>query len=196
MTTEILALIILFAILVQVAVVVLIGFYRRRRQYRNLDERRSEAQTLIEPHAPASSAAKPVTNDLSWEGFREFIVQRREFEDSNRSICSFYLVPVDGKPLPAFSPGQYLTFKLSIEDSVAHQPKTVVRCYSFSDSSRPDYYRISIKRIPAPIDRSDAPPGLSSSFFHDHVQENNRILVKAPSGLFHLKRKTHLYPLC
>jgi ferredoxin-NADP reductase len=192
MTIEILALIILFAILVQVAVVVLIGFYRRRRQYRNLDERRSEAQTLIEPHAPASSAAKPVTNDLSWEGFRELMVQRREFEDSNRSICSFYLVPVDGKPLPAFSPGQYLTFKLSIEDSVAHQPKTVLRCYSLSDSFRPDYYRISIKRIPAPIDRSDAPPGLSSSFFHDHVQENNRILVKAPSGHFHLMEDASL----
>ncbi|MFT7461464.1 MAG: ferredoxin-NADP reductase [Planctomycetota bacterium] len=186
MTTGILALIILSAILVQVAVVVLIGLYRRRRQYRNLDERGSEAQSLIESHAPAPSATKPVTNDLSWEGFREFMVQRREFEDSNRSICSFYLVPVDGKPLPVFRPGQFLSFRLLIEDSVAHQPKNVVRCYSLSDAPRPDYYRISIKRIPAPAERSDAPPGLSSSFFHDHVQENSRILVKAPTGHFHL----------
>ncbi|MFT5350757.1 MAG: ferredoxin-NADP reductase [Gammaproteobacteria bacterium] len=186
MTTGILALIILSAILVQVAIVMLLGLYRRKGQYRNLDESRSKAKTLIEPHAPATSAAKPVTNDLSWEGFREFMVQRREFEDSNRSICSFYLVPVDGKPLPAFRPGQFLTFRLSIEDSVTHQPKTVVRCYSLSDAPRPDYYRISIKRIPAPADRPDAPPGLSSSFFHDHVQESSRVLVKAPSGHFHL----------
>jgi ferredoxin-NADP reductase len=114
------------------------------------------------------------------------MVQRRAFEDDNRSTCSFYLVPVDGKPLPAFRPGQFLTFKLSVEDSVAHRPKTVVRCYSISDVSRPDHYRISIKRIPAPADRSNAPPGLSSSFFHDHVKENSHLLVKAPSGHFHL----------
>ena len=114
------------------------------------------------------------------------MVQRREFEDGNRSICSFYLVPVDGKPLPVFRPGQFLTFRLLIEDSITHQPKTVVRCYSLSDAPRPDYYRISIKQIPAPADRPDAPPGLSSSFFHDHVRENSRVLVKAPAGHFHL----------
>jgi ferredoxin-NADP reductase len=186
MTTGILALIIFSAILVQVAVVVLIGLYRRRRQYQNLGERRNEAPTLFETHASSSSATKPVTNDLSWQGFREFMVQHREFEDGNRSICSFYLVPVDGKRLPDFRPGQFLTFRLSIEDAVAHQPKAVMRCYSLSDAPRSDYYRIAIKRIPAPDDRSDVPAGLSSSFFHDHVQENSRILVKAPSGHFHL----------
>ncbi len=186
MTTGILALIILSAILVQVAVVVLIGLFRRRRQYQNLDDREAEAPILYESSAPAASAAQPVTKDLSWEGYREFLVQHREFEDGNRSICSFYLVPVDGKLLPAFRPGQFLTFKLSVEGSVVHQAKTVVRCYSISDATRPDHYRVSIKRIPAPADRPDAPPGLSSSFFHDHVQENSRLLVKAPSGHFHL----------
>ena len=186
MTTGILALIILSVILVQVAAAVLIGLYRRGRQYRKLDERRSEAQALFEPHVPVHSAAQPVTDDLTWEGFREFLVQRQVFEDSNRSICSFYLVPVDGKPLPAFRPGQFLTFRLSVEGSVAHQPKSVVRCYSISDAPRFDYYRISIKRIPAPADRPDAPAGVSSSFFHDHIQENSRLLVKAPSGHFHL----------
>lgn len=186
MTTGILALIILFAILVQVAILVLIVLYRRRRQYRNLDELKSEAQVLIESCALAPSAAKSGTSDLSWEGFREFTVQRREFEDSNRSTCSFYLVPVDGKPLPAFRPGQFLTFRLSIEDSVTHKSKAVVRCYSLSEAPLPDYYRISIKRIPAPTNLPDAPPGLSSSFFHDQVQKNSRILVKAPSGHFHL----------
>ena len=186
MTTGFLALIILSVILAQVAVVVLIGLYRRRRQYRNLDERRNEAQALLEPHAPEPYAAQPATHDLSWQGYREFTVQGREFEDGNRSICSFYLVPVDGKPLPAFRPGQFLTFRLSVEGSAGQKPKTVVRCYSLSDAPRLDCYRISIKRIPAPAGRSDAPPGLSSSFFLDHVKENSRLLVKAPSGHFHL----------
>jgi ferredoxin-NADP reductase len=186
MTTGILALIILSTILVQVAVAVLVGFYRRRRQYRNLDGQESEALTSLEPHESAPSKVQPVTKELSWDGFREFMVQRREFEDRSCSICSFYLLPVDGKPLPAFRPGQFLTFRLSIEDAITHQPKNVVRCYSLSDAPRPDYYRISIKRIPAPIDRTDAPPGLCSSFFHDHIKESSRLLLKAPSGHFHL----------
>jgi ferredoxin-NADP reductase len=69
---------------------------------------------------------------------------------------------------------------------VTHQPKTLVRCYSLSDRPRPDRYRISIKRVPAPADRPEAPPGLSSNFFHDHVQKGTILMVKAPSGHFHL----------
>ena len=89
LTTGTLALIILSAVLVQIAVVVLFGFYRRRRQYRSLDKPRSEAKIRFESHVPVPSAAQQATKDLSWEGFGEFMVSRREFEDSNRSICSF-----------------------------------------------------------------------------------------------------------
>jgi ferredoxin-NADP reductase len=186
MTTGTLALIILATILAQVAVVVLIGLYRRRRQYRSLEERISETETISTPLTPTPSAVEPVTSDHAWDGFKEFIVQRRVMEDGNNSICSFYLVPVDDKPLPSFRPGQFLTFKLSIGDPLTQQPKAVVRCYSLSDAPRPDYYRISIKRVPAPTDYPDKPPGLSSNFFHDHVQEGSRLMVKAPSGHFHL----------
>ena len=186
MTTGILTLIIFTAILAQVAIVVLIGLYRRKRQYRDLDERSSEAQAPFTSYAPATSAAKAVTSNLAWEGFREFIVQRREVEDGNNAVCSFYLVPADKKPLASFRPGQFLTFKLQIEDSNSHKLKSVVRCYSLSDTPRPDYYRVSIKRIPPPANHPDVPPGISSSFFHDHVQEGSRLLVKAPSGHFHL----------
>ena len=185
MTTGILTLIIFSVILAQVAVVVMVGFYRRRHQYRGLGDQKSEALISSTTHT-ATSSDEAVTSALAWEGFREFSVQRRKFEDGNSSICSFYLVPVDGEPLPTFRPGQFLTFKLSIEDPITHLPKTVVRCYSLSDIPRPDYYRISIKRTPAPVSRPEAPPGLSSNFFHDHVQEGSRLLVKAPSGHFHL----------
>ena len=61
-----------------------------------------------------------------------------------------------------------------------------MRCYSLSDRPRPDYYRVSIKRVPAPADRPEAPPGLSSSHFHEHVHEGSILEVKAPSGHFHL----------
>ena len=177
MTTGLLALIIFTAILAQVAVVVLIGLYRRKRQYRDLDVPGSEAQAPFSSYAPATSATKAVTSNLAWEGFREFIVQRRAIEDGNNAVCSFYLVPADGKPLATFRPGQFLTFKLQIEDPDSHALKSVVRCYSLSDAPRPDHYRISIKRIPAPPNQPDVPAGISSGYFHDHVQEGDRLLV-------------------
>jgi len=68
----------------------------------------------------------------------------------------------------------------------------VVRCYSLSERPRPDYYRVSIKRVPPPPDRPEAPPGLSSNFFHDHVQTGNTLMVKAPSGHFHLVEDSSL----
>jgi len=186
MTTGTLILIIFAVILMQVAVVVLIGLYRRRRQYRGLGERGSSGDILPATQVSTPSPSEPDSALPVWEGFREFSIQRREYEDGNHSICSFYLVPVDGKPLPTFSPGQFLTFKLLIDDPLTHQPKMVVRCYSLSDAPRPDYYRVSIKRVPAPADHPDMPPGLSSSFFHDYLQEGSQLLVKAPSGHFRL----------
>jgi ferredoxin-NADP reductase len=188
MTSGILALIIIAAILAQVAVVALVTLYRRRQQYRAMGETSSEAASRPVPQTPVSSAESSAPT-LAWDGFREFTVQRREYEDANRSICSFYLKPVDGQPLPPFQPGQFLTFKLPIKDPVTGQSKTVVRCYSLSDSPRVDYYRVSIKRAPAPANRPDAPAGLSSNFFHDHMQEGSRLSVKAPSGHFHLMEK-------
>lgn len=184
MTMGTLALIILALILAQIAVVMLFGLYRRKRQYRDLDERMSSATSR--------SSDELVTSDLSWEGFKEFIVQRRNSEDGNNSICSFYLVPIDEKPLATYKPGQFLTFKLQIEDPDTHELKSVVRCYSLSDAPRADHYRVSIKRIPAPANQPDVPAGVSSSFFHDHVQEGSRLLVKAPSGHFHLMEEEPL----
>ena len=183
MTTGTLALIILAAILAQVAIVMLLGLYRRKRQYRKLDE---------QPNTAAPSSTERLSSDLVWEGFKEFVVQRRQTEDGNNAVCSFYLVPADGKPLATFRPGQFLTFKLQIEDPDSHELKSVVRCYSLSDAPRLDHYRISIKRILAPPNQPDVPAGISSGFFHDHVQEGDRVLVKAPSGHFHLMEEEPL----
>ena len=187
MTTGTLALIILGVILAQVAIAMLLILHRRKHEYQELDTPKDTSPAVSTP--PSSllkHAAETFASGSTWEGYREFSVQRREFEDKNQSICSFYLVPLDGKPLPVFNPGQFLTFKLLLEDPLTHKSKTVVRCYSLSDAPRPDYYRISVKRVPAPINQPDVPPGLSSSFFHDHIQEGSRILLKAPSGHFHL----------
>ncbi len=185
-SVEILALTIAGVLITQVSIAALVGFYRRKHQYREIDLRTSEPQAISSSLGAGTSSADTPRIPASWEGFREFKVERREIEDGNRSICSFYLVPIDDQPLPIFRPGQFLTFRLQIEDPVTHQPKTVVRCYTISDSPKPEHYRVSIKREPAPSDQPELPPGLSSNFFHDHVQEGTILQVKAPSGNFYL----------
>lgn len=171
MTAETLAWLILGALLAQLAAVMLPGIYRRRRQ--------------LHGHDAVGRAATAVAAPSAWEGYREFSVCRREYEDENHFICSFYLEPVDGKPLPEFRPGQFLTFRLSVPNP-GGETRNVVRCYSLSDAPRQDYYRVSIKRLPAPPGQLELPSGLSSNFFHEQVQEGSRLQVRAPSGHFHL----------
>jgi ferredoxin-NADP reductase/MOSC domain-containing protein YiiM len=112
--------------------------------------------------------------------YRSFVVDRKEPE--SETITSFYLIPEDGAPLPGFLPGQFLTFELTIPG----QPKPVLRTYTLSDCANPDYYRVSIKREPAPADRPDLAPGLSSNYFHDQVAVGTKLRVGAPRGKFHL----------
>ncbi len=113
-----------------------------------------------------------------WNGIRKFSVARKVADRGD--ACSFYLAPHDKKSLPAFKPGQYLTFELDIPG----QKKKVIRCYSLSDSNHPDFYRVTIKRCPP--SKPEHPSGLSSNFFHDHIQEGTILDVKAPGGHFFL----------
>ena len=124
--------------------------------------------------------------DLSWNGYRKFEVMRKVQEGGG--ICSFYLAPHDKKDLPPFEPGQYLTFQLPIPG----QRKPVVRCYSLSDSPyHPECYRVSVKALPPPRKEPDAPPGLSSNYFHDSINETDILDVKAPGGHFYMDTTKH-----
>ncbi len=125
--------------------------------------------------------AEPVRGPHGWEGFRAFVVERKVPE--SETITSFYLKPQDGEPLPPYMPGQFLTFRLNAPE----HPTPVMRTYTLSDSpNHRDYYRVSIKRLPAPADPPGLPPGLSSNYFHDRVQPGTRLCVKAPRGKFYL----------
>jgi ferredoxin-NADP reductase len=116
--------------------------------------------------------------ELAWEGYRKFRIDRKVMEADD--ICSFYFVAHDRMPIPRFRPGQYLTFQLRVPE----QPQPIVRCYSLSDSpEQREHYRCTIKRLPPPRDKPDAPPGLASSSFHD-LREGDLVDVRAPSGNF------------
>ena len=114
------------------------------------------------------------------EMLRTFIVDRKELE--SETITSFYLVSEEGKPLPRFLPGQFLPLKLDVPG----QYRPVVRTYSLSDSPTRDHYRLTIKREPAPPDRPDLYPGVSSNYFHDEVEPGSKFLGKSPRGKFFL----------
>ncbi len=117
-----------------------------------------------------------------WNGYRKFTVAKKSLECDD--VCAFYLKPHDGKSLPPFKPGQYLTFQLDIPG----RDKPLVRCYSLSDSpQRSDYYRVTIKKEKSPPDQPDLPPGAASSFFADTVKEGDILNVKAPTGHFFLE---------
>ncbi len=136
---------------------------------------------------PVATGTTSARSDAAWSGWRDFRVAQRAFEDTAQSQCSFYLQPVDGQPLPAFKPGQFLTFALDVTAHAADAtaaPRPITRCYSLSDRPEPAYYRVTVKRVPAPADHPEFAPGLSSNHFHDHVQVGDVLRVKAPAGHF------------
>lgn len=144
-------------------------------------QRLSRERLRLQVKAAAFQCREIEQSRLVWNGFRKFQVAKKRNEC--RGVCSFYLKPHDGKPLPPFKPGQYVTFQLNIPG----QSKPLIRCYSLSDSPhRGDYYRVTIKKEPAPPDRPDLKPGLASSYFCDVIKEGDILDVKAPGGNFFL----------
>jgi len=124
------------------------------------------------------STARLTTISTTWQDWRNFVVIRKVKE--SEEITSFYLKPEDNSEIPNFQPGQFLTIKLDIPG----QAKPVIRTYSLSDYPEPcEYYRLSIKREPAP-QGLDVLPGIASNFLHDRIHEGAVISAKPPKGNF------------
>jgi len=112
-----------------------------------------------------------------WKGFRKFRIDC--IDPQSDVIHSFYLKPVDREPLAPFVPGQYITVRFATPDG-----NTTMRNYSLSAAPDPAYYRISVKREPAPHER--APAGFVSHVLHHEMTEGDEIEVGPPSGNFTL----------
>ncbi len=126
----------------------------------------------------ATFQVEDIESSAEWKDWRKFVIDRKVKE--SESITSFYLKPVDGGSIPNHIPGQFLTIQLDIPE----QLKPIIRTYSLSDYlESPDYYRLSIKREPAPAD-TIAPPGVASNFMHDSIHEGSIIAAKPPAGKF------------
>ena len=171
---------ILLGVLLAQAILLLYGTLRRlyyERESRLINRQR--LQLMVK--AAAIQCREVEQAKLVWNGYRKFRVAQKTVECEG--VCAFYLAPHDGKPLPPFKPGQYITFQLNLPG----QSKPVVRCYSLSDGPHhQDYYRVTIKKEPAPPDKPGLPPGLASTYFFDKVKEGDILDVKAPCGNFFL----------
>jgi len=145
----------------------------RRQQRVTLEKLRAQlAETRLRCREAEQAQA-------GWNGIRKFAIAKKVAECED--VHAFYLKPHDGRPLPAFKPGQYLTFQLDLPG----RDKPLIRCYSLSDSPK-DHYRVTVKKEKAPPNKPGVPPGLGSSFFADVLQEGDILNVKAPAGHFFL----------
>ncbi|MDE2333869.1 MAG: 2Fe-2S iron-sulfur cluster binding domain-containing protein [Rhodospirillales bacterium] len=114
-------------------------------------------------------------NTGDWQTFQ---VVRKKHE--TEMIASFHLAPCDGMDVPTFRPGQFLTVRLPAGEGGVE----LLRTYSIS--SPPDerrFFRISVKREPAPAGLS-VPPGRVSTHLHDHVQVGQNLTILPPRGDF------------
>jgi nitric oxide dioxygenase len=117
-----------------------------------------------------------VSQSGGWNDFRDFTVAKKVKE--SEVITSFYLQPKDGKGIPTFTPGQYISIRVKIDG----EEYTHIRQYSLSDSPEKEYYRISVKKETSSSEY--IPNGKVSTYLHDSIQEGDTLEMTAPAGDF------------
>lgn len=136
---------------------------------------------ILEQQLEAAKIDRAVAEgEVGWNGYRTFKVSKLVGEAQD--VTSIYLTPQDRRPLPFFRPGQFLTFKFDFPG----EKKPVVRCYSISDAPNEEFFRCTIKKVPAPTDQPDLPSGKASTFINEKLQEGDLLNVKSPAGGFYL----------
>ncbi|KQY37281.1 MULTISPECIES: globin domain-containing protein [Nocardia] len=131
------------------------------------------AETLIVMERGLYRRAGVVDGDV-WRQAR--VRERRQESDD---AVSFVLTSLDGAPLPSFSPGQYLSVGVHLEDGARQ-----IRQYSLSSAPAGGDWRITVKRVDAHIrpDGSTTPAGEVSNFLYRNVFEGDVLDVTTPFG--------------
>lgn len=120
-----------------------------------------------------------VNMEGGWETFKDFEIADKVVESD--VITSFYLKPTDGKALPSYKPGQYITLRVSIPG----QEYLVNRQYSLSQAPSGDMYRISVKR-----EDEITPNGVMSVNLHQNMNIGDKVEISVPAGDFHLDEES------
>ena len=135
------------------------------------DENTSQIQTTAEPFAIAPSQPR------QWSS-GELTVRCIQVIDQSHDVKTFRFV-AEPPVLFSYKPGQFVTLDLEIEG------QRVLRSYSISSTpSRPHTLEITVKRVPAPPDVANAPPGLVSNWLNDNITIGSQIKLQGPMGKF------------
>jgi len=108
----------------------------------------------------------------AWPGFKQ--LRLAQIRKESNSVSSFVLKSIDGQPLPAAQPGQFIVLRLQVDPN----KPAVLRSYSLSDLPSVDHFRISVK--------SEA-NGIGSSYLCNRAREGDVLDVSAPRGNFTLR---------
>ncbi|RDA88515.1 hypothetical protein CP532_6672 [Ophiocordyceps camponoti-leonardi (nom. inval.)] len=128
----------------------------------------------------------------AWNDWRSFVLadKVREADD----VVSLYLKPKDGRPLPRFLPGQFVSVRIPIPELGSLFQS---RQFSLSTHSgdHPEVYRISVKRetVESGTIEEQAQgkiPGLVSNRLHDDFTKGDEVELSPPQGRFVLDGAT------
>jgi len=120
-----------------------------------------------------NSGLAPVSGPSpAWAGFRRLRVSHKIHESG--SVISLVLDPMDGLPLAAALPGQFVVLRLRPAPSTP----PLMRSYSLSAEPGAHSYRVSVKR---------EPHGLAGVYIDERVQIGDVLDVSAPRGNFTLE---------
>jgi hypothetical protein len=127
-------------ILLQVALFLGVGFWRHWQTYQALRNVATELNIAVSPEVASHETQAAAA---AWPGLRTFKVERKVQEDASAQICSFYLVPEDGKPLPPFLPGQFLTFSAGycVQQWCPHPWFAVIHCPTRRSQHLPRFHQ-------------------------------------------------------
>ncbi|KAH7145661.1 globin-like protein [Dactylonectria estremocensis] len=122
-----------------------------------------------------------------WKTWRKFTIAKKEAE--NERVTNYYLEPVDGKPLPKFLPGQYVSLQLPIPELDGLNQS---RQFSLSEAPEDgaNHYRISVKledtieNAPAEDIASGKVYGLISNMLYRRYNAGDVVEVSPPAGEF------------
>ncbi|MET7937841.1 globin domain-containing protein [Streptomyces sp. NPDC005322] len=88
-------------------------------------------------------------------------------------VVTFRIRPADGRPVPAFKAGQYVSIQVELTDGARQ-----IRQYSLTNAPGSTVRSFAVKRV----NDGTGPAGEVSGHLHDHVHEGDLISVSAPYG--------------
>jgi nitric oxide dioxygenase len=130
--------------------------------------------------AAARVRAAQEVDQPAWLGYRNFLVERK-IKDGPSSD-SFYLIPQDGRPLPDFKPGQYVTVRIRVYGQDLDQKESIERRYPITSEPNEYSYCISVDRVPDVI---------LSGCLHEGIAAGTVVDVLAPRGELCLTEQRH-----